>query len=114
MSKGSDLQVDYDLLSTSAKRGERLWAGLLRRRTLGGHRLREFNGLKEWKQDIRSGMARCLICRCVEDELAGRGDEGGLRLAAGTALVEQRVDDLPHRVPALMTADRGGARSSRR
>jgi hypothetical protein len=28
-------------------------------------------------------------------------------LAAGPALVQDRVDDLPHRIPALMAADRG-------
>jgi hypothetical protein len=30
-------------------------------------------------------------------------------LAAGPALVQDRVDDLPHRIPALMAADRGCA-----
>jgi archaellum component FlaC len=40
MSKGSDLQVDYDLLGTSAKQLAQIRS--------------EFNGLEEWKQDIRS------------------------------------------------------------
>ncbi|MFJ6081603.1 WXG100 family type VII secretion target [Streptomyces sp. NPDC092369] len=40
MPKGSDLQVDYDLLSTSAKQLAQIH--------------REFKGLVDWKQDIRS------------------------------------------------------------
>ncbi|MFF1764316.1 WXG100 family type VII secretion target [Streptomyces sp. NPDC058249] len=40
MSKGSDLQVDYDLLSTSAKQLAQI--------------RREFKGLDDWKQDIKS------------------------------------------------------------
>ncbi|MEH0416875.1 hypothetical protein [Streptomyces sp. B21-083] len=40
MSKGSDLQVDYDLLSTSAKQLAQI--------------RREFKGLEDWKQDIES------------------------------------------------------------
>jgi hypothetical protein len=40
MSKGSDLQVDYDLLSTSAKQLAQI--------------RREFKGLEDWKQDVRA------------------------------------------------------------
>ena len=40
MSKGSDLQVDYDLLATSAKQLAQI--------------RREFKGLEDWKQDIKS------------------------------------------------------------
>jgi uncharacterized protein YukE len=39
MSKGSDLQVDYDLLATSAKQLRQIRD--------------EFNGLEEWKKDVK-------------------------------------------------------------
>lgn len=40
MSKGSDLQVDYDLLATSAKQLAQI--------------RREFKGLEDWKQEVKS------------------------------------------------------------
>jgi|UniRef100_A0AAU3I4T9 uncharacterized protein YukE len=39
MPKGSDLEVDYDLLATSAKQLNQI--------------RREFNGLEDWQQDIK-------------------------------------------------------------
>ncbi|MET7701029.1 hypothetical protein [Streptomyces sp. NPDC005485] len=40
MSKGSDLKVDYDLLSTSAKQLRQI--------------RHEFSGLEEWKRDVKA------------------------------------------------------------
>ncbi|MEY2248624.1 hypothetical protein AB8A21_37860 [Streptomyces sp. BF23-18] len=53
MSKGSDLEVDYDLLATSAKQLDRI--------------RREFNGLEDWKQDITSLLGERDIQRAMGD-----------------------------------------------
>ncbi|MEU9136081.1 hypothetical protein AB0D33_08960 [Streptomyces sp. NPDC048404] len=53
MSKGSDLEVDYDLLATSGKQLDRI--------------RREFNGLEDWKQDITSLLGERDIQRAMGD-----------------------------------------------
>ncbi|MFJ1972413.1 hypothetical protein ACIO93_27450 [Streptomyces sp. NPDC087903] len=53
MSKGSDLEVDYDLLARSAKQ-----LGQIRR---------EFNGLEDWKQDIKSLLGESGIQSAMGD-----------------------------------------------
>jgi len=53
MSKGSDLEVDYDLLATSAKQLSQI--------------RREFNGLEDWKQDIKSLLGESGIRSAMGD-----------------------------------------------
>jgi len=53
MSKGSDLQVDYVLLSTSAKQ-----LGQIRR---------EFNGLEGWKRDIKALVGDSRVQKAMSD-----------------------------------------------
>ncbi|MGP3948555.1 hypothetical protein [Streptomyces sp. 7N604] len=53
MSKGSDLQVDYELLETSAKQLRQI-------RT-------EFNGLEDWKQDIKSLLGDSRVQKAMGD-----------------------------------------------
>lgn len=53
MSNGPDLQVDYDLLSTSAKQLSQI--------------RREFKGLEDWKQDIRAMLGNSRVQSAVGD-----------------------------------------------
>jgi hypothetical protein len=53
MSKGSDLQVDYDLLATSAKQ-----LGQIRR---------EFKELEDWKQDVKSMLGDSRVQSAMGD-----------------------------------------------
>ncbi|MEU1268158.1 hypothetical protein [Streptomyces sp. NPDC005799] len=53
MSNGSDLQVDYDLLSTSAKQLAQI--------------RREFKGLEDWKQDVRALLGNSRVQSAMGD-----------------------------------------------
>jgi uncharacterized protein YukE len=53
MPKGSDLQVDLDLLSTSAKQLREIRA--------------EFNGLGEWKKEVRSVLGDLRVQEAMGD-----------------------------------------------
>lgn len=53
MPKGSDLQVDYNLLSTSAKQLAQI--------------RREFKGLADWNQDVRSLLGDSRVQRAMAD-----------------------------------------------
>ncbi|MFI9616974.1 hypothetical protein ACIHCM_35800 [Streptomyces sp. NPDC052023] len=53
MSKGSDLQVDHDMLSWSAKQLAQL--------------RREFQGLEEWKQDIKALLGDSRVQHAMGD-----------------------------------------------
>jgi len=53
MSKGSDLQVDYDLLATSAKQLRQIRD--------------EFNGLEEWKQDVKALVGDSRVQKAMGD-----------------------------------------------
>ncbi|MEU6255550.1 hypothetical protein [Streptomyces sp. NPDC047043] len=53
MSKGSDLQVDYDLLATSAKQLAQI--------------RRKFKGLEDWKQEISSFLGDSRVQSAMRD-----------------------------------------------
>ncbi|MFJ2829041.1 WXG100 family type VII secretion target [Streptomyces sp. NPDC087263] len=53
MSKGSDLQVDYDLLATSAKQLRQIRD--------------EFNGLEEWKKDVKALVGDSRVQKAMVD-----------------------------------------------
>ncbi|WP_406352633.1 hypothetical protein [Streptomyces sp. NBC_00658] len=53
MSKGSDLQVDYDLLATSAKQLRQICD--------------EFNGLEEWKKDVKALVGDSRVQKAMGD-----------------------------------------------
>ncbi|MFJ8086337.1 hypothetical protein ACIQ6Y_37985 [Streptomyces sp. NPDC096205] len=65
MSRKSDLQVDYDLLSTSAKQLAQI--------------RREFQGLEQWKQDIRSLLGDSGV-QSAMDEFVDNWDKNRKRL----------------------------------
>ncbi|MFE9763207.1 hypothetical protein ACFYPC_01525 [Streptomyces sp. NPDC005808] len=53
MSKGSDLQVDYDLLATSARQLRQIRD--------------EFNGLEEWKKDVKALVGDSRVQKAMGD-----------------------------------------------
>lgn len=53
MSKGSDLQVDYDLLATSARQLRQIRD--------------EFNGLGEWKKDVKALVGDSRVQKAMGD-----------------------------------------------
>ncbi|MFJ4829333.1 hypothetical protein ACIP79_05315 [Streptomyces sp. NPDC088747] len=53
MAKGSDLQVDYDLLAASARQLRRIRD--------------EFNGLEEWKREVRAHVGDSRIQKAMGD-----------------------------------------------